>query len=87
MLGIFGTGIALAIYFELTARAGAVAASTVTYSMPIVATFAGFVFLKEKLHWYEPIGASLVLLGIALTQGLIAAGRKNREQNSIHSKL
>ncbi len=78
LLGVFGTGIALALYFELIARAGAVATSTVTYSMPIVATLAGFLFLKEKLHWYEPIGAGLALLGIALTQGLISINRNKK---------
>lgn len=71
ILGVMGTGIALALNFELIARAGAVAASTVTYSMPIVATVAGVVLLKEKLHWYEPIGAAIALLGIALVQGLL----------------
>lgn len=71
ILGVMGTGIALALNFELIARAGAVAASTVTYSMPIVATFAGVILLSEKLHWYEPLGALIALLGIALVQGLL----------------
>lgn len=71
MLGVFGTGIALALNFELVNRAGAVATSTVTYSMPIVATAAGALILKEQLHWYEPIGAVIALLGIAMVQGLL----------------
>jgi drug/metabolite transporter (DMT)-like permease len=71
ILGVMGTGFALALNFELIARTGAVVASTVTYSMPIVATFAGVLLLKEKLHWYEPIGAALALLGISLVQGLL----------------
>lgn len=71
VLGVFGTGIALALNFELIQRAGAVATSTVTYSMPIVATVAGVIFLREKLHWYEPIGAVVALLGIAMVQNLL----------------
>lgn len=78
MLGVFGTGVALALNFELIARAGAITSSTVTYSIPIVATIAGVVLLREKLHWYEPIGAATALLGIAIIQGLIKFQRIDR---------
>jgi drug/metabolite transporter (DMT)-like permease len=29
------------------------------------------ILLKEKLHWYEPVGALIVLVGIAIVQELI----------------
>ena len=70
-LGILGTGVALVINFLLIQRAGAVATSTITYAIPVVATLAGALILHEKLHWYEPIGAGLVLTGIAIVQQLI----------------
>lgn len=70
-LGILGTGVALVIGFVIVKRAGAIAMSTVTYSIPVVSTFAGVVLLKEKLHWYEPVGAVIVLVGIAIVQELI----------------
>lgn len=70
-LGVFGTGIALVIGFVIVKRAGAIALSTVTYSIPVVSTLAGVILLKEKLHWYEPVGAIVVLLGIAIVQELI----------------
>lgn len=73
LLGIFGTGIAFALNLELINRAGSVISSTTAYSMPIVSTIAGVIFIKETVHWYEPIGAAIALLGIALTQGLIRA--------------
>ena len=31
----------------------------------------GVILLKEKLHWYEPVGALIVLVGIAIVQELI----------------
>ena len=70
-LGVLGTGVALVIGFVIVKRAGAVAMSTVTYSIPVVSTLAGVILLKEKLHWYEPVGAVVVLLGIAIVQELI----------------
>jgi drug/metabolite transporter (DMT)-like permease len=70
-LGVLGTGIALVIGFVIVKRAGAIAMSTVTYSIPVVSTLAGVILLKEKLHWYEPVGALIVLVGIAIVQELI----------------
>lgn len=70
-LGILGTGVALVIGFVIVRRAGAIAMSTVTYSIPVVSTLAGVVLLKEKLHWYEPVGALIVLVGIAIVQELV----------------
>ncbi len=71
VLGVFGTGVALVIGFVIVKRAGAITMSTVTYSIPVVSTLAGVLLLKEKLHWYEPVGAIVVLLGIAIVQELI----------------
>ena len=70
-LGVLGTGVALVIGFVIVKRAGAIAMSTVTYSIPVVSTLAGVLLLKEKMHWYEPIGAVIVLIGIAIVQELI----------------
>jgi drug/metabolite transporter (DMT)-like permease len=70
-LGVLGTGVALVIGFVIVNRAGAIAMSTVSFSIPVVSTFAGAVLLKEKLHWYEPVGALIVLIGIAIVQELI----------------
>lgn len=71
LLGAFGTGIALVVNFHLIKAAGAMATSTVTYSIPIVSTIVGVVILREALHWYEPVGAIIILAGIALVQELI----------------
>ncbi len=71
LLGAIGTGVALVLNFLLIKRAGAMATSTVTYSIPIVSTIAGVVILHETLHWYEPIGAVIVLFGISIVQQII----------------
>jgi EamA-like transporter family protein len=44
-------------------------ASTVTYLVPIFSTVLGVVVLGEGLSWNQPVGAAVVLLGEALTQG------------------
>jgi drug/metabolite transporter (DMT)-like permease len=36
----------------------------------------GLIFLQEKLHWYEPVGALIVLLGAAIAQGRIPLSKK-----------
>lgn len=77
VLGIVCTGAAFVINFELVRRAGAMPSAMVTYGTPIVSTFAGVLFLNEKLHWYEPIGALVVLLGVAQVQELIGRKTKN----------
>jgi drug/metabolite transporter (DMT)-like permease len=46
------------------------------YVTPLVAVLVGFIFLNEKLHWYEPAGAVIVLLGAAIAQGRIPLSKK-----------
>ncbi len=68
-LGAFGTGFAYVIHYAILRKVGTTTASTVTYLIPVVATVAGIVFLGEHLRWNEPIGAVVVLVGVAVTQG------------------
>jgi drug/metabolite transporter (DMT)-like permease len=53
------------------ALAGSAIASSVTYLTPVVAVIVGVIFLQEKIHWYEPVGALVVLLGAAIGQNRI----------------
>lgn len=48
---------------------GATLASTVTYLTPLVGVTLGILVLGESLHWNEPVGAALVILGILTSQG------------------
>ena len=68
-LGALGTGIAYVLNYAVVRRAGATIASTVTYVVPLFATVFGVVLLDEGLAWNEPVGALVVLLGVALSQG------------------
>jgi drug/metabolite transporter (DMT)-like permease len=75
-LGVFGSGFAYIWNFTIMRDAGSAIASSVTYVTPLVAVIVGFIFLNEKLHWYEPAGAVIVLLGAAIAQGRIPLSRK-----------
>ena len=75
-LGVFGSGIAYVLNFHVVAHAGATTASTVTYLTPLVAVVVGFAFLGEQLTWNEPVGALVVLAGVAVAQGRLAALRR-----------
>jgi len=68
-LGALGTGFAYVLQYAIVRQVGTTTAATVTYVIPVVATIAGLVFLGESLRWNEPVGAVVVLAGVALTQG------------------
>jgi drug/metabolite transporter (DMT)-like permease len=68
-LGVLGTGIAYVLNYAVVRRAGATIASTVTYLVPLFATACGVALLGEGVVWNEPLGALIVLLGVALAQG------------------
>jgi drug/metabolite transporter (DMT)-like permease len=68
-LGAIGTGAAYLLNYSIIRDAGATAASTVGYLVPVFATIAGVTLLGEPLSWNEPAGGLLVLLGVAASQG------------------
>lgn len=74
-LGALSSGIAYILNFHVVAQAGATTASSVTYLTPVVAAVVGVTFLGEHLVWNEPVGAAIVLFGVALSQGLIRRQR------------
>ena len=70
-LGVFGSGFAYIWNFKIMEIAGSAIASSVTYITPVVAVIVGILFLQENIHWYEPVGALIVLLGAAIGQNRI----------------
>ena len=68
-LGILGSGFAYIWNFSIIDAAGSSIASSVTYLTPVVAVFVGWLFLGEVIVWHEPVGALLVILGAAVSQG------------------
>lgn len=64
MLGLLCTGGALAIYFQLLQRMGAMPSMTVAYLIPLFGVLWGVMFLGESLQWSLLIGGSLILVGL-----------------------
>ncbi len=65
ILSIFGTGIAKIMFNKLVHISTPIFASSVTYTIPIVALFWG-VLDDEKMNLIQIIAASIILLGVYL---------------------
>lgn len=79
VLGVAGTGLAYVWNTNVVAAWGATRASTVTYLTPVVGVVLGVVVLGEAVSWNEPVGALIVVAGIAVSQGRVPrvpAGRR-----------
>lgn len=71
-LGVVGTGLAYVWNTTIVASWGATNASTVTYLTPLVGVVAGAAALGEQMTWNQPVGAVIVLVGVAVTQGRLS---------------
>lgn len=78
-LGALGTGLAFVINMRNIRLAGASTASTVTYLIPVFAVLVGAVVLGERMNWHQPVGAFVVLVGVAVAQGLFGRRRPRPE--------
>jgi drug/metabolite transporter (DMT)-like permease len=72
VLGVAGTGLAYVWNTNLVAAWGAANASTVTYLTPVVGVSLGVAILAEPVSWNQPVGALVVVAGIAVSQGRLA---------------
>ena len=75
-LGVLGTGLAYAWNTAIAAAWGAANASAVTYLTPVVGVMLGVLVLDEPVHWNEPVGAVLVVLGILASHGRLSPARQ-----------
>lgn len=75
-LGIVGSAIATALFYVLVKRAGGLFASLVTYGIPFIALFWGFID-GEKITWIQIICLGIILLGVYL------ANRPDSRENNI----
>jgi drug/metabolite transporter (DMT)-like permease len=71
ILGALGSGVAYLLYYKILDIVGSAIASSVTYITPIIAVLLGVWLLGEELHWYEPVGGLIVILGAAISQGSV----------------
>lgn len=66
LLGIVGSAIATVLFYVLIKRAGGLFATMVTYAIPIVAIFWGFL-AHETITVMQLVGLSIILGGVYLT--------------------
>lgn len=78
-LGALGSGIAFVLSLRNIRLIGASMSSMVTYLMPIFAIIVGVLVLDEHLTWYQPVGALVVLFGVAVSQGVLRSGAIQRK--------
>jgi drug/metabolite transporter (DMT)-like permease len=74
-LGALGTGLAYVWLTNIVVGWGATNASTVTYLTPLVGVVLGVVALGETVTWNQPVGALVVVLGIAISEDLLGRRR------------
>jgi drug/metabolite transporter (DMT)-like permease len=86
-LGGLGSGVAYVLNTHIVAVAGGTVASSVTYVTPLVAVAAGALILAEPLNWHEPVGAAVVLLGVAVSQGRVPLPAALRPSPEIASEV
>lgn len=84
-LGVVGTGLAYVWNTNIVAGWGATNASAVTYLTPVVGVALGIVVLGEALSWNEPIGALIVIAGIAASQGRFTTMRRHGRPAAVAS--
>lgn len=70
-LGVASTGIGLLMYFRLLRNVGPVRAISVTFLNPLVAMISGAIYLGEAITLQLVAGCAVILLGTALTLGLV----------------
>lgn len=70
-LALLCTGLAYILYFRLIAHTGATNATTVTFLIPAFAMAWGWIVLAERPGWDMVGGTAAILLGTALTLGLL----------------
>ena len=71
MLGIACTGVAYILYFKLIENTGPAKALTVTFMVPVFAILYGVLLLGETVTPWMLLCGGVVLLGTALSSGLI----------------
>lgn len=74
ILGVFGTALAMILFYRLLQLTSAIFASMVTYLMPLVAVLWGLLD-GESLTWIHLVGGMLILLGVYLIQ------KRDRKEN------
>lgn len=70
-LGVACSGLGMLMYFRLLGRIGAVRSMTVTFLSPPVTMVSGALYLGEAITWQMVLGCLVVLVGTAMSLGLV----------------
>ncbi len=65
-LGIFGSGVAMMMFYYLLHEIGPTRASLVTYLFPVGGVILGVIFLDEQLSWQLLTGTLLIISSLAV---------------------
>lgn len=74
-VGVLCTGVAYVLYFRLIAKMGAASSLTVTFLIPVFAVVYGVIFLGETVSGWMLLCGAIILLGTALSAGLLTHRR------------
>lgn len=74
VLGVLCTGIAYILYFRLIEQTGPARALAVTFCIPVFAIVYGVLFLGEHVTAWMLMWGAVVVLGTALSTGLLKLG-------------
>jgi drug/metabolite transporter (DMT)-like permease len=74
VLGVASTGVGYILYFRLIANVGPTRAIAVTFLIPAFGMLFGVLFLSETVSAGMLAGCAVILIGTALTTGLLGPG-------------
>jgi drug/metabolite transporter (DMT)-like permease len=77
-LGVVCTGVAYVLYFRLIEHAGPAKALAVTFLVPVFAVLYGTLLLREALTSWMLICGAVIVLGTALSTGLLKLPKRNK---------
>lgn len=76
LLALLCTGVAYVMYFRLIANVGPSNAIAVTFLIPVFAVVWGGLLLDERLTLAMVLGCAVIVLGTALSTGLVAPRKR-----------
>ncbi len=82
LLGVVCTGIAYIIFFRLIGALGPAKAISVTYLIPVFGIIWGMIFLQEVITLSMFVGCLVILIGVALTTGVLNKSNCSKILNS-----
>jgi drug/metabolite transporter (DMT)-like permease len=79
LLAFFCTAVAYVLYFRIIERAGPARAVTVTFLIPVFGVSYGSLFLSEVITGPMLLYGAVIVLGTALSTGVLKFGRESRQ--------